>query len=59
MTVLLTSGNKFYIMLGRGSKVKHQQYGQKSAALFHLTEIQTIGKNDRCQLRLDLLPFHS
>jgi len=25
MTVLLTSGNKFYIMVGRGSKVKHQQ----------------------------------
>jgi hypothetical protein len=57
MAVLLTSGNKFYIMAGRGSEVKQQQYGQKSAALFHLTEDQTIEKSDRCPIAVGPFTF--
>jgi hypothetical protein len=59
MALLLAFGNKLYIMVGRGSEVKQQQHGQKSAALFHLTEEQTIEESDRCPIAVGLLPFHS
>jgi hypothetical protein len=57
MAVLLTSGNKFYIMVGRGSTVEQKQYGQKSAALFHLNEMQTIEKSDHCPIAVGTFTF--
>jgi hypothetical protein len=44
-------------MVGRGSEVKQQQYGQKSAALFHLTEVQTIEESDRCSIAVGPFTF--
>lgn len=44
-------------MVGRGSNVEQKQYGQKSAALFHLNEIQTIGKSDHCRIAVGPFTF--